>query len=135
MATGAVYLSFILIRSLYLSGCPISQSSPGLLYSAFIALFILLVYTKFDCASSGAFKVRVGLVRIAFGLALLIEAAIITAFVVINVDCQNVIGVAVIPFVLVVFYTSMAFALLFGDSFLGFIRTIVRLGVTPRGLG
>lgn len=130
LAAGACFLIYALASFLYVTGCPITKPSAAVLYSVFLSLLALFVYTKFDCLSVGIFRLGVSRVRLWLGCSLLFELVGMAIFIW-RTGCERPIGELAIPFALIVFYTVTIFAVLFGDGFLGVMRKVIRLGVPP----
>ncbi len=132
LLAGTGYVLFALGRLMMTMECT-SSGYPGVfLWSWLLSLLILAVYSRFDILSRGLFKARVSRVRVAAACLLSTEVVIAVHLGIELSACQSGGGGMIVPpaaFLLV--YTSIALSLLFGDAWLGMLRTVIRLGNRP----
>lgn len=131
-AVGALAICCALIASMMSMGCPVVGYSPSVMFALFVALLMLLVYSKFELARRGILSVEVRRVRFAFAMAFLAEMFMIGLLVARNLECDSFVRAIPIPGALLVFYTAAAFSFVFSDFYLGAARKIIRLGARPR---
>ncbi|WP_447595599.1 hypothetical protein [Stenotrophomonas rhizophila] len=129
---GTGYFLFALGRLMITMECTSSGYPGSFLWSWLLSLVALVVYSRFDILSKGLFKARVSRVRVAAACLLSTEVVIAAHLGAELSACQSGGGSRIVPpaaFLLV--YTSIALSLLFGDAWLGMLRTVIRLGKRP----
>lgn len=98
--------------------------------SAFLALAALFIYTKTRVLSRGALDIDFRIARRVASLVLLIELAL-HLVALSSAECPRAASMAAVPMILAVFYTVVFLVLVFGDRFLGRLRSLARIGVVP----
>jgi len=111
--------------------CPFEANPPGLVGSAFIAILLLILYTKFKFSARGIVPAKIGAVRWAVSIVVAVELAVVGVVIFLNIECESILRAIPITAALLVFYTVVIFSVVFGDAYLGFLRGLVRLGVKP----
>ncbi|WP_282246412.1 hypothetical protein [Stenotrophomonas sp. PS02300] len=126
---GSGYILFELGNLMATMDCTSNRPTGALMWPWLLSLPILFVYHIFDFLKKGLFKVNVIWVRIAAALLLTTELVIAAHFGTQLSTCPNEDGsVMALPAMLLLFYTAFALSLLFGDAWLGVIRTLARRG-------
>ncbi|MFG3448220.1 hypothetical protein ACGFZ3_06515 [Stenotrophomonas sp. NPDC047960] len=126
---GSGYILFELGNLIVTIDCTSNRPTGALMWPWLISLPILFVYYLFDFLKTGLFKVNVIRVRIAAALLLTTELVIAAHFGTQLSTCPNDDGGMIVPpAMLLLFYTAFALSLLFGDAWLGVIRTLARRG-------
>lgn len=131
-AVGALATCYALVASMLTMGCPVTEYSPAVLSAVFSSLLLLLVYSKVELARRGLLSCGVRSVRFAFAMTFVAEMLMIGSLVARHFECDSFVRAIPIPGALLVFYTATAFSFVFGDSYLGVVRRIIRLGVRPK---
>jgi len=129
---GTGYFLFALGSLMITMQCT-SRGYPGsFLWSWLLSLVALVVYSRFDILSKGLFRARVSRVRVAAACLLSTEVVIAVHLGIELSACQSGAGGMIAPpAVFLLVYTSIALSLLFGDAWLGMLRTVIRLGNRP----
>ena len=126
---GSGYILFELGNLMVTMDCTSNRPTGALMWPWLISLPILFVYYIFDFLKTGLFKVNVIWVRMAAALLLATELVVAAHFRMQLSTCPNEDGgVIALPAMFLLFYTAFALSLLFGDAWLGVIRTMVRQG-------
>jgi len=126
---GSGYILFELGNLMATMNCTSNHPTGALMWPWLISLPILFVYYIFDFLKTGLFKVNVIWVRIAAALLLTTELVVAAHFGTQLSTCPNAGGGMIAPpTMLLLFYTAFALSLLFGDAWLGVIRTLARRG-------
>lgn len=127
----ALFVCLALVRDMVFMSCDMDGYSGGVLWAMYSSLLLLMVYSRFKFSSRGMVKLQVPLVRRAFVIVLAIEIAGIGFLFDWHGECLNIIRALPIPAALLLFYTAVIFSVVFGDAYLGVVRSIVRLGRKP----
>lgn len=127
----ASFTCFVLVSSMVRMTCPLKAYPPGVLAAMYVSLLMLIVYSKFKFSSYGMVRARIPMVRRAFIAIVALEFVGIGIVLALRGDCPSIVRAVPVPGALLIFYTAVIFSLIFGDSYLGALRNVVRLGVKP----
>ncbi len=126
---GSGYILFELGNLMVTMDCTSNVRTGAFMWSRLLLLPILFVYYNFDFLKTGLFKVSLIWVRMAAALLLTTELVVAAHFGTQLSTCPNADGGMIAPpTMLLLFYTAFALSLLFGDAWLGVIRTLARRG-------
>lgn len=98
----------------------------------YVAVLMLMVYSRFKFASRGPVNLPASLVRRVLGAVVAVELVGVGMLLAWNRDCVSIARALPVPAALLIFYTTVGFSLLFGDAHLGILRNVLRLGVKPK---
>lgn len=132
LLAGTAYILFALGELMLTMTCNQEQYPGAFLWPWLLSLLVLAIYSKFDFMRTGLFKANVIAVRVAAALLLSTELVVIAHLSTQLSTCQGADdGMILAPGFFLLLYTAIALSLLFGDAWLGVIRTIIRLGKRP----
>ncbi|NYF35013.1 hypothetical protein [Stenotrophomonas sp. JAI102] len=123
---------FVLARNLVSMSCPLDAYPPSVLAAMYVAVLMLMVYSRFKFASRGLVKLPASWVGRVLGAVVAVELVGVGVLLAWNRDCGSIVRALPVPAALLIFYTTVGFSLLFGDAHLGILRNVIRLGVKPK---
>jgi hypothetical protein len=129
---GAGYFLFALGSLMATMDCTSTGPSGAFMWSWLLSLPFVGLYARVDILSKGLFKANVTYVRIAAACLLSIEVVVAAHLGSQLSACQGMNeGAIVPPAAFLMLYTAIAISLLFGDGWLGVLRTLLRRGRRP----
>jgi hypothetical protein len=112
------------------STCSAGPYGRFILSSFFLALLVLVVYTNSGMFDKGAMELNHRIVRW-FALAILVAEGAVFHLILDWDRCRSASNMVVLPIILAMFFSMLSLVLLYGDRFLGKLRSLIRLGGSP----